>query len=179
MRHPTAEIRFTGLHVETEVFADLLRNLPSMLRALRDPIEVGLPQHRISQQPGNGFPTTANGHSCLCMQDLLQRLWLLRPARRKLVILDSISGILKPGRLTLLLGAPSSGKTTLLKALAGQLHFSGLKVSGRLVAKSTGCMCSPPDQHVDPNDLSHQPDSLQSCSHPDLPCTPGCRSRAR
>ena len=134
MRHPTVEIRFTELHVETEVFADLSRNLPSMLRAFRDPIEVGLPQPCVPQQHGNGYPTTANEHGVLCMQTLFQRLWLLRPARRKLVILDSISGILKPGRLTLLLGAPSSGKTTLLKALAGQLQDSGLQVSGWLVA---------------------------------------------
>ena len=62
------------------------------------------------------------------LQWLLQSLWLLRPAKRKLVILDSISGILKPGRLTLLLGPPSSGKSTLLKALAGQPWPSGLKV---------------------------------------------------
>ena len=51
MRHPTVEIRFTELHVETEVFADLSRNLPSMLRAFRDPIEVGLPQHCLREQP--------------------------------------------------------------------------------------------------------------------------------
>lgn len=37
---PTATIRFVDLTVETEVFADLSRNLPSILRAIRDPIEV-------------------------------------------------------------------------------------------------------------------------------------------
>ena len=49
-------------------------------------------------------------------------------ATTKLVILDSISGVLKPGRITLLLGPPSSGKTTLLKALSGRLEHSGLQV---------------------------------------------------
>ncbi|KAF7138156.1 hypothetical protein RHSIM_Rhsim07G0150400 [Rhododendron simsii] len=38
-----------------------------------------------------------------------------------LAILHDVSGIIKPGRLTLLLGPPSSGKTTLLLALAGEL----------------------------------------------------------
>ncbi|KAK4395287.1 Pleiotropic drug resistance protein 1, partial [Sesamum angolense] len=44
------------------------------------------------------------------------------PSRKKhLSILHDVSGILKPGRMTLLLGPPSSGKTTLLLALAGKL----------------------------------------------------------
>lgn len=56
------------------------------------------------------------------MQAVLHKLWLLRPAKRKLVILDNLSGMLEPGRLTLLLGPPSGGKSTFLKALAGQLQ---------------------------------------------------------
>lgn len=46
---------------------------------------------------------------------------------RKFKVLDGISGVLVPGRLTLLLGPPSCGKSTLLKALAGKLD-GGLKV---------------------------------------------------
>jgi len=61
-------------------------------------------------------------------QYVLQKAYILRPDRRKLVILDHLSGVLLPGRLTLLLGPPSSGKSTLLKALAGALVHSGLKV---------------------------------------------------
>lgn len=37
----------------------------------------------------------------------------------KYPIIDSVSGVLRPGVLTLLLGPPGSGKTTLLKTLAG------------------------------------------------------------
>ncbi|EFN53196.1 hypothetical protein CHLNCDRAFT_36538 [Chlorella variabilis] len=40
---------------------------------------------------------------------------------RKVHILDGISSVLKPGRLTLLLGPPDSGKSTFMKALSGQL----------------------------------------------------------
>ncbi|KAK2661937.1 hypothetical protein Ddye_000511 [Dipteronia dyeriana] len=39
-------------------------------------------------------------------------------------ILNNVSGIIKSGRLTLLLGPPGSGKTTLLLALAGKLDFT-------------------------------------------------------
>ncbi|KAJ9559787.1 hypothetical protein OSB04_004947 [Centaurea solstitialis] len=40
---------------------------------------------------------------------------------KAITILDDVSGVVKPSRMTLLLGPPSSGKTTLLLALAGQL----------------------------------------------------------
>ncbi|KAK6157909.1 hypothetical protein DH2020_012157 [Rehmannia glutinosa] len=46
-------------------------------------------------------------------------------------ILKDVSGTLKPGRMTLLLGPPGCGKTTLLKALSGNLDKS-LKVTGEI-----------------------------------------------
>lgn len=50
-------------------------------------------------------------------------------AKRPLSIVDDASGILRPGRLTLMLGPPSSGKTTFMKALVGRYrHSSDLKV---------------------------------------------------
>ncbi|KAF5945787.1 hypothetical protein HYC85_016015 [Camellia sinensis] len=52
---------------------------------------------------------------------LLRQLRVYHGRRQKLTILDDISGIIRPSRLTLLLGPPSSGKTTLLLALAGRL----------------------------------------------------------
>ncbi|XP_019196202.1 PREDICTED: pleiotropic drug resistance protein 1-like [Ipomoea nil] len=51
--------------------------------------------------------------------------------KKHISILRDVSGIIKPGRMTLLLGPPSSGKTTLLLALAGQLDPS-LEFSGRV-----------------------------------------------
>ncbi|GJY65153.1 ABC transporter G family member 32-like protein, partial [Tanacetum coccineum] len=61
----------------------------------------------------------------------LRKLRIFPGRRTKLSILNNISGIIKPSRLTLLLGPPSSGKTTLLLALAGRLGH-GLKLSGRI-----------------------------------------------
>lgn len=60
------------------------------------------------------------------LTNVLTKLHLLRSSKRDLVILDNISGVIPPRRLTLLLGPPSAGKTTLLKALAAKLH--GVKV---------------------------------------------------
>mmetsp|Transcript_41239 Transcript_41239/g.123098 ORF Transcript_41239/g.123098 Transcript_41239/m.123098 type:complete len:267 (-) Transcript_41239:893-1693(-) len=41
--------------------------------------------------------------------------------RRPLKLLDGVSGVLKPGRLTLLLGPPACGKSTFLQVLGGHL----------------------------------------------------------
>ncbi|KAL0005407.1 hypothetical protein SO802_012968 [Lithocarpus litseifolius] len=51
--------------------------------------------------------------------------------KRKIQILKDVSGIVKPSRMTLLLGPPGAGKTTLLHALAGKLD-EDLKVSGKV-----------------------------------------------
>ncbi|XP_010533198.1 PREDICTED: ABC transporter G family member 32 [Tarenaya hassleriana] len=88
---------------------------------------------------------------------LLRKLRLLRGKRSKLTILDNVSGIVRPSRLTLLLGPPSSGKTTLLLALAGRLG-SNLETSGtityngyklnEIVAPRTSAYVSQQDWHV-------------------------------
>ncbi|XP_023759510.2 ABC transporter G family member 29 [Lactuca sativa] len=51
--------------------------------------------------------------------------------KAKLHILKDASGVIRPSRLALLLGPPSSGKTTLLLALAGRLD-KNLKVDGEI-----------------------------------------------
>ncbi|OEL16187.1 ABC transporter G family member 36 [Dichanthelium oligosanthes] len=60
------------------------------------------------------------------------------PSRKlTMPILNGISGIIKPRRMTLLLGPPGSGKTTLLLALAGRLG-KDLKVSGNVTYNGHG-----------------------------------------
>ncbi|KAF7147146.1 hypothetical protein RHSIM_Rhsim03G0245700 [Rhododendron simsii] len=88
---------------------------------------------------------------------LLRQLRIYPGRRKKLAILDDVSGIIRPSRLTLLLGPPSSGKTTLLLALAGRLG-PGLQISGKItynghslnefVPQRTSAYVSQQDWHV-------------------------------
>ncbi|KAG7034516.1 ABC transporter G family member 34, partial [Cucurbita argyrosperma subsp. argyrosperma] len=64
-------------------------------------------------------------------ESVLGLVRLTPPNKRKIQILKDISGVVKPSRMTLLLGPPSSGKTTLLRALAGKLE-NNLKEEGRI-----------------------------------------------
>ncbi|KAJ4843033.1 hypothetical protein Tsubulata_005889 [Turnera subulata] len=96
---PTIEVRFE--HVKVEAEADVAsRALPSLYN-----------------------------FSVNIFEGILNYLHILPSKRRHLSILKDVSGIIKPSRMTLLLGPPSSGKTTLLLALAGKLD-PNLKVSG-------------------------------------------------
>ncbi|KAK1394704.1 hypothetical protein POM88_013760 [Heracleum sosnowskyi] len=79
---------------------------------------------------GRALPTIFN-FSANILEGTLNYLHLLPSRKKPLPILHNVSGIIKPGRMALLLGPPSSGKTTLLLALAGKLG-SDLQVSGRV-----------------------------------------------
>ncbi|KAH9714763.1 ABC transporter G family member 40 [Citrus sinensis] len=90
-------------------------------------------------------------------EGFLNYLHILPSRKQHLTILKDVSGFIKPGRLTLLLGPPASGKTTLLLALAGKLD-SSLKVSGRVtynghnmdefVPERTAAYISQHDNHI-------------------------------
>ncbi|KAL2897787.1 ABC transporter G family member 37 [Bienertia sinuspersici] len=98
---PTIEVRYEHLNVEAEVLVGS-RSLPSVL---------------------NFFTNTVEG--------IMNLLHILPNRRKPFTILHDVSGIIKPGRMTLLLGPPGSGKTTLLLALAGKLT-KDLKSSGNI-----------------------------------------------
>ncbi|XP_052300205.1 pleiotropic drug resistance protein 1-like isoform X3 [Citrus sinensis] len=90
-------------------------------------------------------------------EDFLNYLHILPSRKKHFTILKDVSGIIKPGRMTLLLGPPASGKTTFLLALAGKLD-SSLKVSGRVtynghnmgefVPQRTAAYISQHDNHI-------------------------------
>ncbi|CAK9323070.1 unnamed protein product [Citrullus colocynthis] len=94
---PKIEVRFENLSVEGDVYVGS-RALPSL------------------------FNVTLN-----TFESLLGLIGLVPSKKRKIHILKGVNGIIKPSRMTLLLGPPSSGKTTLLLALAGKVD-KNLKV---------------------------------------------------
>ncbi|CAI5534887.1 unnamed protein product [Closterium sp. Naga37s-1] len=82
------------------------------------------------QVGARGLPTLFN-QLANSTAALLRELRLLKDQRRLFFALDGCSGILKPGRMTLLLGPPGSGKSTLLKILAGKAERE-LRVQGEV-----------------------------------------------
>ncbi|XP_074275948.1 pleiotropic drug resistance protein 1-like [Silene latifolia] len=98
---PTIEVRYENLKVEAEVFMGS-RALPTFINFMTNIVE-----------------------------GVLNSFHLLSNKKKHLTILRDVSGIIKPKRMTLLLGPPSSGKTTLLLALAGKLG-TDLQVSGKV-----------------------------------------------
>ena len=82
-----------------------------------------------------------------CPQEALRRCRLWKERRSQLQILDNVSGVLRPRRMTLLLGPPASGKSTLLQALAGSLQ-SGAHLQVHPSLHHTSC-CTGQLYHAD------------------------------
>ncbi|XP_065870872.1 pleiotropic drug resistance protein 2-like isoform X2 [Euphorbia lathyris] len=76
------------------------------------------------------LPTLVNA-SLNRIEGIFGLLGIFPSKKRAVQILSDISGIVKPSRMTLLLGPPASGKTTLLQSLTGKKD-KDLRVSGRV-----------------------------------------------
>ncbi|RZC48744.1 hypothetical protein C5167_017175 [Papaver somniferum] len=98
---PTVEVRYKNLFVEADCEVVHGKPLPTIWNFLKSTI--------------SGFP----------------RLLGVKLQEAKISIIEDVSGIIKPGRMTLLLGPPGCGKTTFLLALSGKLDQS-LKVTGEI-----------------------------------------------
>ncbi|KAL8153334.1 hypothetical protein V2J09_011094 [Rumex salicifolius] len=102
------------------------------------------------------LPTLANSARNLA-ESILGMVGIRLAETTRLRILKDVSGIIKPSRMTLLLGPPSSGKTSLLLAFAGRLDPS-LKVDGEVtynghrlnefVPQKTSAYISQNDVHI-------------------------------
>nr|XP_034594035.1 ABC transporter G family member 35 isoform X1 [Setaria viridis] len=84
----------------------------------------------------SGLPTVLNSITNT-LEEVASALRVHRSRKQAMPILHDVSGIVKPRRMTLLLGPPGSGKTTLLLALAGRLD-KDLKVSGKVTYNGHG-----------------------------------------
>ncbi|ONM03564.1 ABC transporter G family member 34 [Zea mays] len=90
-------------------------------------------------------------------QELATSVHMCVTRKRPMRIINEVSGVIRPSRMTLLLGAPGSGKTTLLKALAGKLD-SSLKFKGKVMYNGEEMNHSTPQYlraYVSQYDLHH------------------------
>lgn len=98
---PKIEVRFQNLNIEGDAYVGT-RALPTLLNASLNAVEAVIGMIGLS------------------------------PSKKRVVkILQDVNGIIKPSRLTLLLGPPGAGKTTLLQALAGKPD-DDLRVTGKI-----------------------------------------------
>ncbi|GLU07182.1 hypothetical protein SLE2022_241490 [Rubroshorea leprosula] len=124
---PTTEVRYQNLCVEAECEVVQGKPLPTLWNSIR-----------------GVFSAVTNVGRCN-----MQRI--------NFKILKDVSGIIKPSRMTLLLGPPGCGKTTLLQALAGNLNpslevtgeitYNGYKLS-EFVPQKTSAYVSQYDLHI-------------------------------
>ncbi|XP_052489081.1 pleiotropic drug resistance protein 3-like isoform X2 [Gossypium raimondii] len=99
---PTTDVRFKNLNVEAECkVVHGKPHIPTLWNTIT-----------------NIFSAITNVNRCMSQPN-------------KIKILNDVSGIVKPSRMTLLLGLPGCGKTTFLQTLAGK-HDPSLKVSGEI-----------------------------------------------
>ncbi|KAK8956350.1 Pleiotropic drug resistance protein 3 [Platanthera guangdongensis] len=104
------------------------------LKGRIDSIEVRYQNLKVEAKAyaGNrGLPTLFN-FFLNALEGFANYLHILPSRKKPLIILNNLSGIIKPRRMTLLLGPPGSGRTTLLLALAGKLG-SDIKVINRKI----------------------------------------------
>ncbi|XP_010651917.2 pleiotropic drug resistance protein 2 [Vitis vinifera] len=113
------------------------------LRSLRDRtyrVGIEIPKIEVRFQnlsiEGDGYvgtraiPTLLN--STLNAVEGVMRMIGLSPSKKRVVkILQNVSGIIRPSRMTLLLGPPASGKTTFLKALSRE-QDDDLRMTGKI-----------------------------------------------
>ncbi|KAK4481011.1 hypothetical protein RD792_011879 [Penstemon davidsonii] len=121
------------VEVDNEKFLLKLRNRIDRVGIDMPTIEVRYEHLNIDAEAYNAsraLPTFINFNINI-IEGLLNSLHILPSRKKPFTILKDVSGIIKPCRMTLLLGPPSSGKTTLLLALAGKLD-PALKTSGRV-----------------------------------------------
>ncbi|KAH9331698.1 hypothetical protein KI387_003806, partial [Taxus chinensis] len=145
VRHIELETRQQLLDRLVKVADEDNERLLQRLRQRIDRVGIKLPEVEVRYEHlnldadvhvgGRALPTLFNWTANM-VEGVLQLLHLYKGNKTAMTILRNSSGVVKPGRMTLLLGPPASGKTTLLLALAGKLDKS-LRVLGLDICAET------------------------------------------
>ncbi|XP_058074636.1 pleiotropic drug resistance protein TUR2-like isoform X2 [Magnolia sinica] len=138
IENPTIEVRFEHLNIKADAYIGN-RGIPTLLNFTVNIVEV-IQAYLAAHNPFFFLAIVTRTNllvSLSFLQGFLNNLHILPSRKKPVSILHDVSGIIKPCRMTLLLGPPGSGKTTLLLALAGKLD-SDLKVSGKITYNGHG-----------------------------------------
>ncbi|KAH7542899.1 hypothetical protein FEM48_Zijuj02G0124100 [Ziziphus jujuba var. spinosa] len=124
---PTVEVRYKNLSVKAECEVVHGKPLPTIWNSLKSILSLpGYGPEPVDIDQLDGF---------VAEHQFVQIGFAKVPGsgsrKAKIRIINDVSGVIKPGRLTLLLGPPGCGKTSLLKALSGNLDKS-LKSRGEI-----------------------------------------------
>ncbi|VAI26081.1 unnamed protein product [Triticum turgidum subsp. durum] len=146
-------------HEDNRRFLQMLRDKKQMLGIGSPKVEVQFQDLTVETHVRIGrreLPTLPN---CVvnAAQELASHSHMCTPRKRAVKIINGASGTIRPSRMTLLLGAPGSGKTTFLKALAGKLDLS-LKRKGKVMYNGDEVNSSTPQHmhaYISQYDLHH------------------------
>ncbi|XP_051202814.1 ABC transporter G family member 45 [Lolium perenne] len=146
-------------HEDNRGFLEMLREKKERLGVGAAKVEVRFEELTVEADVRVGrraLPTLINC-AVNAAQELATISHMCTTRKRPIKIINGASGTIRPSRMTLLLGAPGSGKTTFLKALAGKLD-SSLKLKGKVMYNGKEVNSSTPQYlraYVSQYDLHH------------------------
>ncbi|GMY22092.1 pleiotropic drug resistance protein 3-like [Fagus crenata] len=126
---PTLEVRYKNLCVKVECEVVHGKPLPTLWNSLKRTIFVTNSLPSLIRTSWPIFSKLILTPSMAMIETVVRsmefaKLLGTKSRQAKISIIDDVSGIIKPGRITLLLGPPGCGKTSLLMALSGNLNQS-------------------------------------------------------
>ncbi|XBI86035.1 hypothetical protein VPH35_094061 [Triticum aestivum] len=146
-------------HEDNRRFLQMLRQKKESLGVAGPKVEVRFEDLAVEAHVRIGrreLPTLLNC-AVNAAQDLVSFFDMYSRRKGAIKIINEASGTIRPSRMTLLLGAPGSGKTTFLKALAGKLD-SSLKRKGKITYNEKEVNSSTPQHmhaYISQYDLHH------------------------
>ncbi|XP_038973873.1 ABC transporter G family member 45-like [Phoenix dactylifera] len=146
-------------HADNEEFLRILRDRMIELGIQLPKMEVRFENLFVEASMHTGrhaLPTLFNA-VINSVQEMMGFLNFSPTKKRSIKLLDGVKGLIRPSRMTLVLGPPGSGKSTLLRTLSGKLDPT-LKFTGRVTYNGEELSPSTPQcvrAYVSQHDLHH------------------------
>ncbi|KAL5222722.1 hypothetical protein ABZP36_027435 [Zizania latifolia] len=147
-------------HEDNQAFLQLLRENMELLGMEEAKVDVRFEEVSVEADvcttSRQALPTLFNS-AVSSVHETAASLRMCTNRKGQIKIINGVSGTIRSSRMTLVLGAPGSGKTTFLKALAGKLDPS-LKLKGKVMYNGEEICSSTPHYlraYVSQHDLHH------------------------